>query len=113
MSTWLSTKWTSNNILLKLILQSLADQIGVGVPGDDPLAALELIGQRCRVLSAKCHHEPTSATEPMTAPQQLGATSLETTELRDDDDLSHVVKVNELKLCSLSVIDLLQNCKTR
>ena len=75
-------------------MQGLADQIGVDAPGDDPLAALDVIGQRCRELSAKCHHEPTSATVSMTAPQHFGA-AVEATKSRDDDDLSHVVQVNE------------------
>ena len=89
-------------------MQSLADQIGVVAPGDDPLAALDVIGQRCRELSAKCHHKPTSATDPMTVPQQLGA-AVEATKSRDDDDASHVVQVNEALNFPLSMVDLYES----
>ena len=65
------------------------------MPGNDPLAALDVIEQRCRELtSAGCHHEPTTATtDPMTAPQQRAArVEAAPTESRDDND-SHVVQV--------------------
>ena len=65
------------------------------MPRDDPLAALDVIGQRCRELSAKDHHEPTTATlNPITAPRQQ-STRVEAMLSRDDDDLSHGNQVNK------------------
>ena len=67
---------------------------------DYPLAALDVISQRCReLMSAKDHHGPTTrAADTMTAPEQLGAARMEATESRDDDDHSHVVQVNKTVL---------------
>ena len=64
---------------------------------DYPLAALDVISQRCReLMSAKDHHGPTTrAADTMTAPEQLGAARMEATESRDEDDHSHVVQVNK------------------
>ena len=67
---------------------------------DYPLAALDVISQRCReLMSAKDHHGPTTrAADTMTAPEQLGAARMEATESRDEDDHSHVVQVNKTVL---------------
>ena len=70
------------------------------MPGDDPLAALDVIAQRCRELSAKCHLEPTSATDPMTDPKQRAA-RVEARKSRDDDDRSHVFQVTEIECSQL------------
>ena len=61
-----------DRFILCLLLQSLANQIGINVPRDDPLAALEVIEKRCRDLSANQHLTPTSTTDPTTAPHQQG-----------------------------------------